>query len=72
MPEAVNICWPSNFACAFVSSIVLSWNLTKISQTREILILFCSFVLQYMESEQYTTTAIYIEQAGPWSLKKYF
>lgn len=34
--------------------------------------LFCSLVLQYIDTEQYTMTGIDMDQVGPWSMKKFF
>jgi len=76
MPEALNIFTGTDPVLPHLSLSALlfcpkTWQKDPKIQSC-ILMLFHSSVLQYTGSEQYATTGIYMDQMGPWSMKKFF
>lgn len=77
MPEAVNIFTGADPLLSYLSLRTPmfcpeNWQKDPRTQRNCILMLFRSFVLQYMDSEQYAMTGIYTDWVGPWSMKKFF
>lgn len=80
MPEAVNVLMGADPLLLHLSLRALlfcpeNWQKDPKAQKNCILMLFHSPVSQYMDSmnsEQYAMACIYMDQGGPWSMKKFF